>query len=74
MYTFAVSCGSITTVWVCEPRQVCTFARYFGLAMSLTSKIRMPRNRSALTESCTPCVPQSRRPPMPSPETKSRFL
>src|SRR5438093_11150090 len=74
MYTLSLSVGSSTTVWVCEPRQVCTFPMYFGLAMSVMSKIRIPRNRAALTESCTPSVPQSRRPDMPSPDTNSRFL
>ena len=42
--------------------------------MSVMSKMRIPRSRIALTESCTPSLPQSRRPPVPSPETKSRFL
>src|SRR5881396_4089526 len=73
MYTLAGSFGSITTVCVCEPRQVCTFAMYFGLATSLMSKMRIPRSRAVDTESCTPSVPQSIRPPDPSPETKSRF-
>ncbi len=66
--------GSTSTVCVCEPRQVCTLPTYFGLAMSVMSKMRMPRSRSALTVSVTPSLPQSRRPPSPSPETKSRFL
>ena len=74
MYTFALSFGSVTTVCVCEPRHVCTLATYFGLAMSVTSKIRMPRSRSLLTGSGTPCMPQSRRPVWASPDTKSRFL
>src|SRR5690348_17274557 len=73
-YTLSWSFGSTTTVCVCEPRQVWTFAMYFGFAMSEMSKIRMPRNRAALTESCTPAVPQSSRPPIPSPDTNSRFL
>ena len=47
---------------------------YFGAAMSVMSKIRMPRRRSALTVSLTPCAPQSSRPEVPSPDTKSRFL
>ena len=47
---------------------------YLGLAMSAMSKIRMPRSRAVLTESCTPRVPQSSRPPVPSPDTNSRFL
>ena len=72
MYTFAVSAGEVTTVCVCEPRQVCTFARVFGCAMSVMSKMRMPRSRSWLTESSTPCVPQSVRPFNDSPETNIR--
>jgi hypothetical protein len=60
-------------VWVCEPRQVCTFATYFGSVMSVMSKIRIPRNRSALTLSCTPWVPQSSRAPRSSADTNSRF-
>lgn len=59
---------------VCEPRHVCTFPMYLGLVISAMSKMRMPRSRAALTESCTPCVPQSSRPPIPSPDTNSRFL
>src|SRR5690242_21860515 len=47
---------------------------YFGLVMSVMSKMRRPRSRSWLTVSCTPCPPQSSRPEKPSPETKSRFL
>ena len=74
MYTFSLSLGSSTTVCVCDPRQVCTLPMYLGLAMSVTSKMRMPRSRTVLTESCTPSVPQSSRPEFPSPETKRRFL
>src|SRR5207244_717437 len=44
MYTFSVSLGSSTTVCVCEPRHVCTWAMYFGLGMSVTSKMRMQRS------------------------------
>ena len=66
--------GSSTTVCVCEPRQVCTLAMYFGFAMSVMSKMRMPRRRSLLTASFTPSPPQSSRPPLPSPDTNSRFL
>src|SRR5207245_822247 len=73
MYTFAVSRGSVTRVCVCEPRHVCTLATLLGCAMSLMSKMRMPRSRSLLTVSGTPCAPQSRRPLKSSPETKSRL-
>src|SRR2546426_3655239 len=73
MYTSAVSCGGVTTVCVCEPRQVCTLATGFGCAMSLMSKMRMPRSRSLLTESDTPWVPQSRRPPKSSPDVNRRL-
>ena len=45
-----------------------------GCAMSVTSKMRMPRSRSLLTGSGTPCMPQSSRPVGASPETNSRFL
>ena len=48
---FAVSFGSVTSVCVCEPRHVCTAAICFGLLMSLMSKMRTPRNRSALAVS-----------------------
>jgi len=74
MYTLSLSLGSSTTVCVCDPRQVWTLPMYLGLVMSVMSKIRMPRSRTVLTESCTPSVPQSRRPDMPSPDTNSRFL
>jgi hypothetical protein len=73
-YTFAASRGSASTVCVCEPRHVWTFATYFGSRTSLMSKMRTPRRRSALTVSRTPPAPQSRRPSFPSPETKRRFL
>jgi hypothetical protein len=73
-YTLALSFGSVTTVCVCDPRQVCTFATYFGFTMSVASKMRRPRMRSSLTESGTPCVPQSIRPPCASAETKRMFL
>ncbi len=63
----------MTTVCVCEPRHVWTFAMYFGFAMSVMSKMRMPRSRSWETESRTPALVQSSRPPVPSPDTKSRF-
>ena len=48
---------------VCAPRQVWTAAICFGWSMSRMSKIRTPLNRSLLTESRTPCVPQSTRAP-----------
>ena len=64
--------GSGTSVWVCEPRQVCTAATCFGLRMSLMSKMRMPRNRSLLTVSLTPCRPQSSRPRVCSTDMKRR--
>ncbi len=41
--------------------------------MSVTSKIRIPRSRSWLTVSRTPCVPQSVRPFRASPETNSNL-
>ena len=44
------------TVCVCEPRHVCTLPMYFGCAMSVMSKMRMPRTRSLLTVSGTPCA------------------
>ena len=63
-----------TTVCVCDPRQVCTFARYFGLSMSVMSKMRRPRMRSLLTGAVGACVPQSRRAVGASADTKSKFL
>ena len=39
--------------------------------MSVMSKIRIPRSRSWLTVSGTPCVPQSVRPFKASPDTNS---
>ena len=44
-----------------------------GLLMSLMSKMRTPRKRSALTVSVTPCVPQSTRPRVCSTDMKSRL-
>ena len=73
MYTFDVSAGAVTSVCVCEPRQVCTLVICLGCVMSLMSKMRMPRVRSWLTESGTPCVPQSRRASKFSVEANSRF-
>ncbi len=72
-YTFASSSGSLRSECVCEPRQVCTLEMYLGARMSLMSKMRMPRRRLLLTVSGTPAVPQSRRPPRPSPETNIRL-
>src|SRR5689334_24296060 len=69
----AESFGSVTTVWVWDPRHVCTAVMGLGCAMSEMSKIRMPRMRSLLTESCIPWVPQSSRPLKSSPETNSRL-
>ena len=69
----SLSCGSITSVCVCDPRQVCTAAICFGLRTSLMSKMRTPRNRSALTAVCTPSVPQSRRPRVCSTDMNSRL-
>ena len=43
------SLGSVTIVWVWEPRHVWTPGSCTGLARSEMSKIRTPRNRSALT-------------------------
>src|SRR5580698_2567181 len=46
MYTFSLSFGSNTSVWVCDPRQVCTAATCFGFLMSEISKTLTPRKRS----------------------------
>src|SRR6185503_17668119 len=46
MYTLFLSFGSVTSVCVCEPRQVCTAATCFGFLMSVMSKILTPRKRS----------------------------
>src|SRR6185437_8445964 len=73
-YTSAGSLGSTNTVCVCDPRHVCTFAMYFGFAISEMSKMRRPRTRSLLTVSFTPPPPQSSRPPWPSADTNRRFL
>ena len=54
-------------------RQVCTAATCFGLRTSVMSKMRMPRKRSALTGSWTPCVPQSSRPRVCSTDMISRL-
>ena len=71
-YTFSSSFGSVTTVWVCEPRQVCTAATCRGASRFDRSKTRTPRKRSTLTLSCTPSVPQSRRPRVSCADMKSR--
>ena len=71
MYTFAVSVGDVTKVCVCEPRQVCTSVMWRGFATSVMSKIRIPRSRSWLTVSLTPCAPQSVRPFSASPDTNN---
>ena len=60
-------------MWVCEPRHVCTSASGRGRVTSLTSKMRMPRARTTLTESATPAVPQSARPLKASTDTNSRL-
>jgi hypothetical protein len=49
-----LSVTSGTSVWVCEPRQVCTAATCFGFFRSLMSKMRTPRKRSLLTGASTP--------------------
>src|SRR5215472_14335346 len=67
------SFGSVTSVCVCEPRHVCTAATCFGFVMSLMSKMHTPRNRSTLTTSVTPCVPQSIRPRVCSTDMNSRW-
>src|SRR5918998_4764279 len=72
-YTFSVSFGSTSTVWVCEPRQVCTLPTFLGFVMSVISKIRIPRSRSLLTVSSTPWMPQSSRAERFSPDTNRRF-
>src|SRR5919199_4325426 len=73
MYTFSRSFGSSTRVFVCEPRHVWTVVMYLGFERSEMSMMRMPRARSLLTVSCTPCSPQSTRPLVASAETKSRL-
>ena len=42
----------MTSVCVCEPRQVWIAATCFGLFTSVMSKMRTPRKRSALTGVC----------------------
>ena len=74
MYTFSASPGCVTTVWVCDPRQVCTLATSFGFLTSLMSNTRIPRTRSLLTGSGTPPKPQSDRLLVASDDMNSRFL
>ncbi len=62
-----------TSVWVCDPRHVCTAATCFGFLRSLMSKMRTPRKRSTLTGVETPWVPQSMRPRVCSTDMKSRL-
>ena len=69
----ALSFGFVTSVCVCDPRQVCTAATCFGLLMSVMSKMRTPRKRSALTVASTPLVPQSTRPRVCSTDMNSRL-
>jgi hypothetical protein len=65
--------GPETTEWVCEPRQVCTCPTWSGRVGLLMSKMRIPRNRSALTSSATPWRPQSTRPRVCSTDMISRL-
>src|SRR5689334_12624726 len=70
---FLSSFGSDTTVCVCDPRHVCTFAKYFGLFMSVMSKMRMPRIRCWLTTAVSASAPQSVRPVAFSDDTNRMF-
>ena len=72
MYTFSGSFASVTSVCVWEPRQVWTFVISRGFAMSLMSKIRIPRIRSGLAVSGIGSVPQSMRLLKSSTDAKSR--
>ena len=69
----SLSRGSLTIVFVCEPRHVWMFVTRRGCAMSARSITRMPRNRSMLTVSVMFVVPQSLREPFDSPEMKRRL-
>ncbi len=69
-----MSPGFVTTVCVCEPRQVCTVVTSLGFLMSPMSNTRIPRTRSLLTGSGTPSNPQSTRLLVASDDMKSRFL
>src|ERR671935_2733855 len=73
MNTFPSSPGFLTTVCVCDPRQVCTVVTSFGRLTSEMSNTRMPRTRSLLTGSGTPANPQSVRLLIASDDMKSRF-
>src|SRR5262249_24428141 len=59
MNTLASSPCFVTTVCVCDPRQVCTVVTSFGCLTSAMSNTRLPRTRSLLTGSGTPSNPQS---------------
>src|SRR5436190_8753753 len=74
MKMLSLSPGCSTTVWVCEPRQVCTLVTSLGFLTSLMSKMRMPRTRSLLIGSGTPPKPQSTRLVPDSDDMNSRFL
>src|SRR5205814_5779237 len=74
MYTLSLSPGCVTTVCVCDPRQVCTLVTSFGFLTSLMSNTRMPRTRSLLTGSGTPPKPQSVRLEFDSDDMNRRFL
>ena len=73
MYTLSWSPGCVTTVCVCDPRQVCTLVTSFGCLTSAMSKTRMPRTRSLLTGAGTPPKPQSDRLFVDSDDMNSRF-
>src|SRR5436853_5732759 len=77
----------MTSVCVCEPRQVCTAATCFGFLTSAISKILTPRKRSFCADGGfrsapagvggyggNPCVPQSKRPLGISTDMNMRFL
>src|SRR5689334_16379705 len=70
---FSRSLGSSTTVWVCEPRHVCTCVNSFGFLMSEISKMRMPRTRSVLTVSRIGPLVQSFLLSLPSDDMNSRL-
>ena len=77
MYTLSLSPGWVTTVCVCEPRQVWTLATSFGFFTSAMSKMRTPRIRSLLTCSigASPSAnEQLRRLFVASDDMKRRFL
>src|SRR3954464_5969260 len=74
MNTFASSPSFGTTVWVCDPRHVCTVVTSLGCFTSAMSNTRIPRPRSLLTGSGTPSNPQSARLLVASDDMNSRFL